>query len=81
MQFGISAGSSLRNATQQMVQAGVLPSAVPFEVLSRLLGDPRNIKAGNYEIEFDIQGEGEVVQLANSIRLLIAHLREATRYT
>jgi UPF0755 protein len=51
MQFGISAGSSLRNATQQMVQAGVLPSAVPFEVLSRLLGAPRNIKAGNYEIE------------------------------
>ena len=27
-------------------------------------------------IEFDIQGEGEVVQLANSIRLLISHLRE-----
>jgi len=37
--------------------------------------------AGNYEIEFDIQGEGEVVQLADSIRLLIAHLREATRYS
>ena len=37
--------------------------------------------AGNYEIEFDIQGEGEVVQLANSIRLLIAHLREATSYS
>jgi methyl-accepting chemotaxis protein len=32
--------------------------------------------AGNYEIEFDIQGEGEVVQLANSIRLLISHMRE-----
>jgi hypothetical protein len=37
--------------------------------------------AGNYEIDFDIQGEGEVVQLADSIRLLIAHLREATRYS
>jgi methyl-accepting chemotaxis protein len=35
--------------------------------------------AGNYEIEFDIQGEGEVVQLANSIRLLISHLRETIR--
>ncbi|GAC1703328.1 MAG: hypothetical protein NVS9B4_11150 [Candidatus Acidiferrum sp.] len=33
--------------------------------------------AGNYEIEFEIQGEGEVVQLANSIRLLIAHVRES----
>jgi len=32
--------------------------------------------AGNYEIEFDIQGEGEVVELANSIRNLIAHVRE-----
>jgi methyl-accepting chemotaxis protein len=32
--------------------------------------------AGNYEIEFDVQGEGEVVQLANSVRNLIAHIRE-----
>jgi CHASE3 domain sensor protein len=32
--------------------------------------------AGNYEIEFDVQGEGEVVQLANSVRSLIAHARE-----
>jgi CHASE3 domain sensor protein len=31
---------------------------------------------GNYEIEFDIQGAGEVVELANSIRNLIAHVRE-----
>jgi methyl-accepting chemotaxis protein len=33
--------------------------------------------AGNYEIDFDIQGAGEVVELANSIRNLIAHVREA----
>jgi CHASE3 domain sensor protein len=32
--------------------------------------------AGNYEIEFDVQGEGEVVQLAHSIRRLIAHIRD-----
>src|SRR6202171_4282500 len=32
--------------------------------------------AGNYEIEVDIRGEGEVVQLAKSIRLLIGHVRE-----
>jgi methyl-accepting chemotaxis protein len=32
--------------------------------------------AGNYEIEFDVKGEGEVVQLANSVRSLIAHARE-----
>ena len=50
-QFSISAGSSLRSASQQMVQAGVLPAALPFEVLTRVLGDPKNIKAGNYEVE------------------------------
>jgi UPF0755 protein len=49
--FSINAGSTLRSATQQMVQAGVLTSALPFEILTRLLGDPRNIKAGNYEVE------------------------------
>jgi CHASE3 domain sensor protein len=32
--------------------------------------------AGNYEIEFDLRGEGEVVDLANSVRNLILHLQE-----
>ncbi len=32
--------------------------------------------AGNYEIEFDLQGKGEVVELAKSVRELIAHVRE-----
>ena len=32
--------------------------------------------AGNYEIKFDVRGEGEVVELADSVRHLIAHLRE-----
>lgn len=31
---------------------------------------------GNYEIEFDVQGKGEVAQLANSVRDLIAHVSE-----
>ncbi len=31
---------------------------------------------GNYEIEFAVKGEGEVVQLANSVRNLISHVRE-----
>lgn len=53
-QFSISAGSTLRSASEQMVQAGVLKAALPFEVLTRLFGNPRNIKAGNYEIEDDI---------------------------
>jgi methyl-accepting chemotaxis protein len=32
--------------------------------------------AGNYEIEFDVKGDGEVVQLADSVRNLISHVRE-----
>jgi UPF0755 protein len=54
LSFTIENGSTLRSASQQMVQAGVLTAAVPFEVLTRLLGDPRNIKAGNYEVESGI---------------------------
>ena len=34
--------------------------------------------AGNYEIEFDLQGKAEIIQLANSVRNLIAHLRQKT---
>ena len=32
--------------------------------------------AGDYEIDFEIRGEGEIAGLANSIRNLIAHVRE-----
>ncbi len=32
--------------------------------------------AGNYEIEFDVQGKGEVAQLAHSVRDLISHVSE-----
>jgi CHASE3 domain sensor protein len=32
--------------------------------------------AGNYEMDFDIRGEGELAGLANSIRNLITHVRE-----
>jgi nitrogen fixation/metabolism regulation signal transduction histidine kinase len=32
--------------------------------------------AGNYEIEFNVKGDGEVVGLADSVRDLIAHVRE-----
>ena len=51
MQFSINAGSSLRSASQQMVEAGVLKSAVSFELLARFFGEPTNIKAGNYELD------------------------------
>ncbi len=32
--------------------------------------------AGNYAIEFDVEGDSEVAQLANSVRNLIAHVEE-----
>ncbi|HUI44161.1 MAG TPA: HAMP domain-containing protein [Terriglobia bacterium] len=52
---------------------------LPREVVSPLVDLKAAVDhaaAGNYEIEFDVQGEGEVVQLANSVRRLIAHVRE-----
>ena len=56
----------------------ILPRQVVKPLLS-LKDAVDHAAAGNYEIEFDIQGEGEVVELANSIRLLITHLRETSR--
>jgi methyl-accepting chemotaxis protein len=53
----------------------VLPQQVVKPLIS-LKDAVDHAAAGNYEIEFDIQGEGEVAQLANSIRLLISHMRE-----
>jgi CHASE3 domain sensor protein len=52
---------------------------LPQEVVSPLVDLKAAVDhaaAGNYEIEFDVKGEGEVVQLANSVRNLIAHVRE-----
>ena len=53
----------------------VLPRQVVKPILS-LKDAVDHAAAGNYEIDFQIQGEGEVAQLANSIRLLISHMRE-----
>jgi len=52
---------------------------LPREVVRPLLDLKQAVDhaaAGNYEIEFDVQGKGEVVELANSVRDLIAHVRE-----
>ena len=53
----------------------VLPRQVVKPLLS-LKEAVDHAAAGNYAIDFEIQGEGEVVELANSIRNLIAHVRE-----
>ncbi len=53
----------------------ILPQQVVRPLLS-LKEAVDHAAAGNYEIEFEIRGEGEVVQLADSIRELISHVRE-----
>jgi len=53
----------------------ILPQQVVKPLLS-LKDAVDHAAAGNYEIDFDIRGEDEVAQLANSIQLLIAHMRE-----
>jgi nitrogen fixation/metabolism regulation signal transduction histidine kinase len=53
----------------------VLPQQVVKPLLN-LKDAVDHAAAGNYEIDFDIQGEDEVAQLANSIQRLIAHMRE-----
>jgi signal transduction histidine kinase len=34
--------------------------------------------AGNYELKINFQGEGEIVELANSVSNLIGHVKERT---
>jgi len=53
----------------------VLPRTV-VEPLVALKAAVDHAAEGNYAIEFDVEGEGEVVQLANSVRKLLAHVRE-----
>jgi len=48
----------------------------PLNVLKQAVD---HAAAGNYEIEFDVKGDGEVVELAASVRKLLAHVREKQR--
>jgi UPF0755 protein len=50
LQFGIKPGSSLRGATLEMERAGALREPTLFILMTRLLGETRNVKAGNYEL-------------------------------
>lgn len=55
----------------------ILPRAV-VKPLADLKQAVDQAATGDYEIEFDVRGEGEIVQLAGSLRRLIAHVREMT---
>jgi HAMP domain-containing protein len=57
----------------------VLPRQVVKPLLS-LKEAVDHAVSGNYQIEFELQGRGEVVELAKSVRNLITHLT-ATRQT
>ena len=53
---------------------------LPRQVVKPLISLKESVDhaaAGNYEIDFDVKGEGEIVQLTDSIRNLIAHVRGA----
>ncbi len=48
--FSIKPGSSLKSATRQMVESGVVLNAWQFNLLGRMLGKAATIKAGSYEV-------------------------------
>jgi UPF0755 protein len=48
--FSIKRGSSLRSATRQMIEAGIVMPAWPFNLLSRLASKETVIKAGSYQV-------------------------------
>lgn len=52
--FDLKSGSSFRSAARQMADAGAIGDPQWFVLLGRLMGDPTQIKAGNYEIESPI---------------------------
>ncbi|MBA2690183.1 MAG: endolytic transglycosylase MltG [Burkholderiales bacterium] len=49
-EFSIKHGSSLRNAAQQIRASGLIIPPWQFELMARLLGKERGLKAGNYEL-------------------------------
>jgi CHASE3 domain sensor protein len=55
----------------------VLPGQV-VKPLTELKKAVDHALSGNYKVEFEVQGHGEVVDLAKSVRNLIAHARRTT---
>ncbi len=49
-EFSVKPGSSLKSVANQLVEAGILPDAWSFILLSRLMGVASSLKAGDYEI-------------------------------
>lgn len=53
-EFSIEQGSSVKTIASQLANAGVLPDAWSFVLLSRLMGVATSLKAGDYEIAASI---------------------------
>ncbi|MCC8996999.1 MAG: endolytic transglycosylase MltG [Nitrosomonas sp.] len=49
-ELSIESGSNLSQVSQQLVDAGLIPSKWPFILMARYLGQESAIKAGDYEI-------------------------------
>jgi peptidoglycan lytic transglycosylase G len=50
VEFSIKRGSGLRNATRQMIDAGITMPAWAFNLLARLASKETGIKAGSYQV-------------------------------
>ncbi|MGV7235609.1 MAG: endolytic transglycosylase MltG, partial [Nitrosomonadaceae bacterium] len=77
-EFSIKSGSSLTNVGKQLAEAGVLPNAWSFILLSRVTGHDSSLKAGNYKLSentspirlLEIITEGEVNVTQVEIRFI-----------
>ena len=47
-EFSIEQGNSLKNISQQLADAGILPNSWSFILLARLMGHESALKAGDY---------------------------------
>lgn len=71
----ILGGVSLLVIILSIIVSYILPRQV-VKPLMDLKEAVDHAAAGNYQIEFDVQGKGEVAQLAHSVRDLIGHVSE-----
>lgn len=62
-EFVIEQGATLRSVSRSLVESGVLPDAVRFELLGRMLKRESALKAGNYQLD----AEWSVLELLDGI--------------
>ena len=65
VQFSLKQGSGLRSVARQLQNAGVVDSALRFELLARAYGVENRIQAGNYEISGAISPYGLLLKVTS----------------